>query len=183
LRRSLATGLVLSILLLAGCGGSSSDDTSSTSSTTGDTKLQTQFLKSISASLKGSGLPPDYGACILRHAHEVPIAKLKKVSGLAVFSPNSPAAVKLGVELGKQCIREGAGVSTFRRILAGTIAHELGASAQQQCVVTKVKTEVPDERVSAIFLNAVENGPRAAAKDEARLIKKLSAECGAHGHT
>jgi hypothetical protein len=195
-RRLLAILCLIAVLAVAGCGGGSSSSSSGSSSQSSassggttasgsDQQLRAKFISAVKAKLGSGGLPADYVSCVIGKAEQIPTAQLKALGAAAAFSPNNKSAIALGAKLGKDCIAEGAGLSTFRKLMLSSLRKGLAAkgvsSAFQQCFSAKFDQQVSDKQLSAIILQYVQGGGNAAQSAGKQIGSQVVAECRAQG--
>lgn len=201
--------LVLLAALVAGCGGGSGSTTSkshesggtastpSTSSPTPPTstaprsssdisELRAALVSQVRRSLPGQGLPPAYTKCVVAKFAVLPGSQLQGLTRLALKEGRPAAhlrAVALGLQLGRQCLREGQGIAFFRAKFFISSIRTKGASsglsrAFVACLVQEAQTRVSNREIIMIALLGSEPGGRARAQAQARAIgARLAREC------
>lgn len=197
---------VLALLAFAGCG-SSDDSTSSTDATdttatdtvdttstdtvdttstdatdttSDDSDLRSVFTQGLESSLAGKGLPADYVQCVIDKAQTAVSDDEILDLGKQVQAGDSSAAEKIGTDLGKECVAEGAGIDAFRAKLTGSIRSSLKGSdlsqAYQDCVVSEAGKQISDDELASILVIAVDDPAAAQTKSQA-IGRKLGKKC------
>lgn len=143
--------LVAGAVALGGCGGSSSS------------AEQTKLANQLSAQLKQANFPPDLIACVTRQARTLPVGQLRELVNANANPP--PAAKQAGIQVITTCVRQGNGLSDFRRLFTGAVAGQMSSSAlpadYTACVASKAGTVTPVQLSQ--FISAYVTGGAAAA--------------------
>lgn len=156
-------------------------DTVATDSTdvTDSSAERDALIQGVQSSLAGSGLPAGYTDCVVQKAGELTDDEIKTLEA-EFTSGNTQAAQNLGVDLGKQCISEGAGIDEFRTAFVSSIKTGLAGSglsaAYTNCVINKANSDISDQELSALLLQYTEDPASAQTKGVA-LGKQLGQTC------
>lgn len=203
----LAFLVILTALLVTGCGGSGDSSTSTdsgsspgstettdtvtTESTTTDAtapdnadQARSAMIAGVRSTLLGNGLPSGYTSCVIDKAqNDVTDAQIEALLKTYAGGDKS-VAEDFGRKLGTQCIAEGAGIDQFRAKFLGSIRSGFAGSklsaAFQNCVIQGARTEVSDSQLSKILLLASQNSAVGTQKGQA-IGRKLALECKAKG--
>lgn len=176
---------------LAGCGSSSKSSSTTTPTTSsapatttstttgGSSPLRQVFLATLRNGLQTSNLPPDYTACVIARANSQ--VSNEEVARLAALpqAQRSTAGQRVGRDLGRQCIAQGAGLSTFRQIFLRSISSSLASSslpASYRACVSHKAAQLPNSELTSLFSDYVNGKGLGSARAEA-LGRRLGQQC------
>ena len=159
------TLLMGAVALLAACGGSSSS------------AERAKLANNVDTQLTQANLPPDLASCVSGQARRLPIGELRE---LAVASSNPPPAAKqVALAVVTTCVQQGAGVSTFRRLLAAAVTSEMQHSLPAgyiSCVASKAGAVSPTQLSQFVAAYATGGAPAASSMGQ-QLGIRLGEQC------